>query len=173
MKSDPSSKHSASVKLDPSSNTFGLPSTSLSKKTTPSPTKQSKQRSLFSPPAEAASNPPPSFVKTEPRTRTTSSSSSASATSPSVKLSKLEQMPGYEKLKDGRTSVRLPKEERTTATPPTSMKVSIPMAAATASGSSIKREGLFEDSAKSGSPSGGGGGGEHSRSEKKKKKKDK
>ena len=47
-------------------------------------------------------------------------------------------------------------------------------AAATASGSSIKREGLFEDSAaaKTGSPSGG----EHSsssRSEKKKKKKDK
>ena len=41
-----------------------------------------------------------------------------------VKLSKLEQMPGYEKLKDGRTSVRLPKEERT-ATPPTSMKVDI------------------------------------------------
>ena len=39
-----------------------------------------------------------------------------------MKLSKLEQMPGYEKLKDGRTSVRLPKEERT-ATPPTSMKV--------------------------------------------------
>ena len=38
-------------------------------------------------------------------------------------MSKLEQMPGYEKLKDGRTSVRLPKEERTPATPPTSMKV--------------------------------------------------
>merc|ERR1719277_1008621 len=95
MKSDPT-KHST-VKLEPSSSnmaaaTFGLPSTSLSKKTTPSPTKQSKQRSLFSPPAESASNPP-SFVKTEPRTRTTSSSSSASATSPSVKLSKLEQMP--------------------------------------------------------------------------------
>ena len=42
-----------------------------------------------------------------------------------MKLSKLEQMPGYEKLKDGRTSVRLPKEERTqqAGTTPTSMKV--------------------------------------------------
>ena len=42
-----------------------------------------------------------------------------------MKLSKLEHIPGYEKLKDGRTSVRLPKEERTAATAatPTSMKV--------------------------------------------------
>ena len=44
-----------------------------------------------------------------------------------MKLSKLEQMPGYEKLKDGRTSVRLPKEDRTAAAAaaatPTSMKV--------------------------------------------------
>ena len=54
-------------------------------------------------------------------------------------------------------------------------QVSIPMAAASASGSSIKREGLFEDSAasKSGSPSGGGEHSSSGRSEKKKKKKDK
>jgi len=157
------------VKLEPlmSASALGLPiaaaSLSSSSKKTPSPTKQPKQRSLFSPPAETSSAPPP--FKPEPgRSRTTSSSSSASATSPSVKLSKLEQMPGYEKLKDGRTSVRLPKEERTPATPPTSMKVSLPMAAVTSGSKAAEAETKRDEGLTAA---------DQHRSEKKKKKKEK
>ena len=200
-----------SKQQDPA-HTFGLAlGTSMrqqAKKQTPSPTKRPissasstslqqlqqqqpvKQRSLFSPP-QADVKPQvqqqlllPQTDSSTARVRTTSSSSAASdAASPSVKLSKLEQMSGYEKLKDGRTSIKVAKEDRTAQMQmqqqqQPSMKVSIPMkdggvissAKGSTSSSSSVASSLFED------PSGlrsnsNSGGSEHK--EKKKKKKDK
>jgi hypothetical protein len=179
------------LKVENPSHTFGLAlgggQLPQHSKKTPSPTKRSnpsgptpKKRSLFSPeqtdPAPAVPQlvslptlptfPPKLPSDSSSRTRTTSSSSAASETSPSVKLSKLDQMPGYEKLKDGRTSIRVPKEERqnivaTLGTP--SVKVSIPIAPKTAS--------LFDDKRVEKSSPGSASSEQHK--EKKKKKKEK
>jgi len=85
----------------------------------------------------------------------------------------LEQMPGYEKLKDGRTSVRLPKEERTPATPPTSMKVSLPMAAVTSGSKAAEAETKRDEGLTAATVAAAAGAADQHRSEKKKKKKDK
>ncbi len=88
----------------------------LAKQRTPSPKKKVKEEERRSGVGLSSIKPPslfspPSAGKSEDhqRNRTTSNSDDKS---PSIKLSKLENMSGFEKLKDGRKSIKVHKEER-------------------------------------------------------------
>ncbi|XP_040569572.1 uncharacterized protein [Lepeophtheirus salmonis] len=68
-----------------------------------------KTASLFSPPSSTSSSIAPPHLNQ--RNRSLSNCSQSSNEEMSVKLPKLEETPGYEKLRDGYTSIQIPRED--------------------------------------------------------------
>lgn len=147
------------VKPEPEPSVFGL--ANVKKSSSPSPQKAPKTEpkrpsqtsSLFSPNSDSGGN----------------------SDEPALKMTKLEETPGYEKLRDGRQTIRVAKEDRSSqpTVPPKEMIVSIPwnqqQMGGGGGGSTSGSSGLFkEDKKSSSSPSG-----EREHKEKKKKKKEK
>ncbi|XP_059087305.1 cyclin-T2-like [Tigriopus californicus] len=154
---DPDQMTKSLIKHEPTTSIFGLANM---KKGSPSPQKAPKSdlkrpsqtSSLFSP-----------------------NSDSGNSDGPALKIPKLEETPGYEKLRDGRQTIRVAKEDRSglPVPPPKEMIVSIPwnqqgMGDGSATTSASTSSLFQEDKKSSSSPSG-----EREHKEKKKKKKEK